>query len=163
MTAPNPLFLRDEELDRGLESLFLAGRQLAAEAEALLDEAGLNELDHRLLFCIQRRPGITLIELCTLMGISKQTLSRHLRDLGRRGLVGQGAAAGDRRKRPLVVTPEAGEIVRRVNAAQRRRLRAVFKSADAAAVEGFQKVLNELVTGPRRQVTREPALRARAG
>lgn len=163
MTAPNPLFLRDEELDRGLESLFLAGRQLAAEAQALLDEAGLDELDHRLLFCIQRRPGITQVELCQLMGTTKQTMSRHLRRLAGRGLVDQGSAAEDRRKRPLVLTAEAGEMLRRVNAAQRRRLRAVFKSADAAAVEGFQKVLHELVTGPRRPGQREPGLRARAG
>ncbi len=163
MTAPNPLFLRDEELDRGLEFLFLAGRQLAAEAQTLLEEAGLDELDHRLLFCIQRRRGITLAELCPLMGMTKQTLSRHLRHLAGRGLIDHGVAAEDRRRRPLAVTAKADEIMRWVNAAQRRRLRAVFKSADAAAVEGFQKVLQELVTGQRQEVPRDPPLRVRVG
>jgi DNA-binding MarR family transcriptional regulator len=153
VTAPNPLFLREEELDRGLDLLLLAGRQLAAEAKAALDEAGLDETDHRLLFAVQRRPGIALVELCRAMGMTKQTLSRHLRRLAALGLVDQGGGAGgtdaaDRRRRPLTAA--------RANAAQKWRLRLAFKDAGAASVEGFQRVLQALVVEPRRAAAPPP-------
>ena len=150
MTAPNPLFLRDEELDRGLDLLYLADRQVTAEVRGLLAEVGLDETDYRVLFCVERRPGATLAELCEVMGVPKQTLSRHLRGLASRGLIGPAGDAPDRRRRPLKVTPAAAEVLARVNAAQKRRLRQAFKSAGAAAVEGFQRVLQELVPEPRR-------------
>ena len=150
MTAPNPLFLRDEDLDRGLDLLYLADRQVTAEVQGLLAEAGLDETDYRVLFCVERRPGATLAELCEVMGVPKQTLSRHLRGLASRGLLGPAGEAPDRRRRPLKVTPAAAEVLARVNAAQKRRLRLAFKSAGAAAVEGFQRVLQELVPELRR-------------
>jgi DNA-binding MarR family transcriptional regulator len=157
VTAPNPLFLREEELDRGLDLLLLAGRQLATEAKAPLEEAGLDETDHRLLFVVQRRPGIALVELCRAMGMTKQTLSRHLRRLAALGLVDQGGGTeADRRRRPLAVTPAAGELLARANAAQKRRLRLAFKDAGAASVEGFQRVLEALVVEPRRASAAPP-------
>lgn len=150
MTAPNPLFLRDEELDRGLDLLYLADRQVAAEVQRLLAELGLDETGYRVLFCVERRPGATLAELCEVMGSPKQTLSRHLRGLAARGLLAPAGETVDRRRRPLQVTPAAAELLARVNAAQKRRLRQAFKNAGAAAVEGFQRVLQELVPAPRR-------------
>jgi DNA-binding MarR family transcriptional regulator len=147
--SPNPLFLREDELDRGLDLLLLAGRQLAAEARPLLEQARLDEVDHGVLFCVQRRPGITLGELCQVMGLTKQTLSRHLGRLRDQGLLDFGDSVADRRKRPLIVTPAATELLERVNGAQKRRLRLAFKKAGGpSAVEGFQRVVEALVLEP---------------
>lgn len=151
MTMPNPLFLREEDLDRGLDLLYLAGRRVAAEVRVLLAEAGLDETDHRILFGVERRPGATLAELCLAMAMPKQTLSRHLRGLTARGLLvphGGEALPADRRRRPLEVTPEGRALLLRLNAAQKRRLRQAFKGAGAVAVEGFQRVLAELAPEP---------------
>jgi DNA-binding MarR family transcriptional regulator len=149
MTMPNPLFLREEDLDRGLDLLYLAGRRVAAEVRVLLAEAGLDETDHRILFGVERRPGATLAELCGAMAMPKQTLSRHLRGLAARGLlVPHGEAGTDRRRRPLAVTAEGRALLLRLNAAQKRRLRQAFKGAGAVAVEGFQRVLAELAPEP---------------
>ena len=84
MNSPNPLFLREEELDRGLELLYFAGRQLHADAAHLRAEGAMDEIDHQALFMIERHPGVTLAELCSLLGASKQTLSRHLQVSSRR-------------------------------------------------------------------------------
>ena len=155
MTAPNPLFLREEELDRGLDLLLLAGRQLAAEARPLLDAAGLDETDHHLLFLVRRRPGITLVELCEAMGTSKQTLSRHLLRLAELGLVER--AAG-RRPPPAALhrDPARRGAAGRANAVQKGRLRLAFKSAGAAPVEGFHGAARAGAgAGPRGDPARE--------
>ena len=68
MNSPNPLFLREEELDRGLELLYFAGRQLHADAAPLRAEGAMDEIDHQALFMIERHPGVTLAELCTPAG-----------------------------------------------------------------------------------------------
>jgi DNA-binding MarR family transcriptional regulator len=154
MNSPNPLFLREEELDRGLELLYFAGRQLQADAAALRAEGAIDEIDHQALFLIERHPGVTLAELCGLLGIGKQTLSRHLKRLAEAGLIAQESCADDRRKRLLRLTDKAAALLTRVHLLQKRRLRLAFKSSGATAVEGFQRVLLDLVGEPRRDLMR---------
>jgi DNA-binding MarR family transcriptional regulator len=154
MNSPNPLFLREEELDHGLELLYFAARQLHADAVQLRAEGAMDEVDHQALFVIERHPGVTLAELCALLGVSKQTLSRHLQRLAQGGLIEHEASAHDRRKRPLRLTARATAMLARIHALQKRRLRLAFKSAGATAVEGFQRVLLDLVGEPRRELLR---------
>ena len=91
------------------------------------------------------------------MGISKQTLSRHLKRLAAAGLIEQQTAAGDRRKRPLRLTGKAAALVAGIKTSQKQRLRRAFKSAGALAVEGFQRVLAELVSPARGEPRRTSA------
>lgn len=154
MTSPNPLFLRDEELERGLELLYFASHQLSLDAVVPRMHAAIDETDHRTLFLIERQPGITLAELSEVLGVSKQTLSRHLRRLATAGLVDQGTTMQDRRKRPLRLTPRAATVLGEIKMLQKRRLRQACKSAGATAVEGFQRVLLDLVGEPRRELLR---------
>jgi DNA-binding MarR family transcriptional regulator len=149
MAAPNPLFLREDELDRGLELLYFAGHQLNLDAIALRAEAAIDETDHHTLFLVDRQPGITLAELSAALGASKQTLSRHLKRLSDAGLIEQEAIAHDRRKRPLRLTQKAAHLLERIRTLQKRRMRTAFKRAGATAVEGFQRVLVDLVGEPR--------------
>ena len=162
MPTPNPLYLREAELDRALELLAVAWRRMAQDAQGPCAQGGIDETDHRTLFLLERRPGITLAELCTITGMSKQTLSRHLRRLIEAGLVEQGTASGDRRRRPLRPTAQAAELLAQIGTVQKRRLRLAFKMAGAPAVEGFERVLGELVSETRpRALPASPGCAAR--
>lgn len=154
MASPNPLFLREEELDRGLELLYFVGHQLNLDAQALRAQGAIDEIDHHTLFLIERQPGVTLAELSTALGLSKQTLSRHLKRLAQAGLIDQETTTQDRRKRPLRLTGKAATLLAEIKALQKRRLRLAFKSAGATAVEGFQRVLLDLLGEPRRDLLR---------
>lgn len=160
MASPNPLFLREEELDRALELLYFVGNQLNLDAMALRAAATIDETDHQTLFLIERQPGITLAELSAAFGASKQTLSRHLRRLAQLGLIEQATTEHDRRKRPLRLTAKATTLVSEIKAVQKRRLRLAFKRAGATAVEGFERVLLDLVSEPRRELLRRWAVGA---
>jgi len=96
-----------------------------------------------------------------VLEVSKQTLSRHIKRLAEIGLIAQESSAQDRRKRPLRLTAEAADLVGRINAMQKRRLHLAFKSAGAAAVEGFERVLFDLVGEPRRELLRRPTVATR--
>ena len=83
----NPLFLRDEELERALELLLLAEREIASRTDGVRDRLGLSELDFGILYLVQRHPGTTTAELCGILGSNKQSLSRHVRQLVELGLL----------------------------------------------------------------------------
>ena len=157
MIARNPLFLRDEELDKSLELLLLAERDVMSQVHEALSRLGLSESDFRVLYLVDRHPGTTTAELCIVLGMTKQSLSRHIRYLCQTGFLRPQASRNDRRKRPLFATETAGNAITAVGALYKRGLRKAFKAAGSEAVEGFQRVLGELVTGPgRHMVAREP-------
>lgn len=157
MVAPNPLFLRDADLDRGLDLLLSVEREMAARMAASLGRHALSPADFRSLYLIGRRPGITLAELARLSGISKQALSRQLQKLIEAGHLLREAMPGDRRKQRLNLTGSAREAIEEVTALQRRQLRTAFKRAGAEAVEGFGRVLAELVDEPGRRLPQRDA------
>jgi DNA-binding MarR family transcriptional regulator len=158
MVAPNPLFLRDADLDRGLDLLLIVEREMAARTAAALGRHGLSPADFRSLYLIGRRPGVTLAELARLSGISKQALSRQLQRLIETGRLSRESMPGDRRKQRLRLTETAAATVEEAVALQRRQLRAAFKRAGAEAVEGFGRVLAALADeAGRRQPQRDAA------
>jgi DNA-binding MarR family transcriptional regulator len=158
MVAPNPLFLRDADLDRALELLFLAELDLGGKAAPALSRQALSAADYRALYLIARRPGLTPAALARVVGVSRQAVSRHLQRLAEIGLVVREATADDRRKLRLKLTDTARVRMEEVIALQRRQLRAAFKKAGTEAVEGFGRVLTELVEASRRRgIEREAA------
>lgn len=161
--APNPLYLREAELDQGIDLLYGAVDALAAEPDRLLAERGLGRSHHRVLALIRRRPGITLSELQGSLPLTKQALSRLLKQLAARGLVARRADPRDRRQRPLALTEAGRELHERVNRVQRRRLAAAYRAAGAEAVAGFREVLRGLADGAAAGPAPEPRRRRAAG
>ena len=143
--APNPLFLRDEELTRGIELLDAAYRSLIAEPDRQLARRGLGRNHRWLLHLIGRHPGITMVELLSRMQLSKQTLSRLLNELVANGLIERRASARDRRQRLLELTKAGRELEEVLNGRLRRRLARAYRGAGADAVAGHHQVLRGLV------------------
>ena len=83
----NPLFLREEELRQGIELFMFAYRDLMAEADAELDRRGLGRAHHRALYFIGRHPGLGVSDLLSLLGITKQSLSRVVKELSGDGFI----------------------------------------------------------------------------
>lgn len=137
----NPLFLREEELRQGMELLFYAYRDFTAEADALLSRLGFGRAHHRVVYFVGRNPAITVTELLAILGITKQSLSRVLGELVRRGYVTQRPGARDRRQRLLELTREGVELERRLSETQRQRIARAYREAGAEAVQGFRKVM----------------------
>ena len=140
----SPLFLRDEDLRQGLDMLFFAWRDLAAEADAALEKEGLGRAHHRALYFIGRRPGLSVGDLMAILGITKQSLGRVLKDLAAKGLLTQSVGAEDRRERRLSLTEAGQALEQALSAPQRALMAGAYRSAGAEAVNGFRTVLTGL-------------------
>ena len=144
-SGANLLFLREEELRQAIELLFFAYRDFSAAPDALLDEQNLGRAHHRAVYFIGRHPGITVSDLLAILGITKQSLARVLNQLIEDGLVTQTPGVRDRRQRLLELTPKGVALERSLTERQRLRIAEAYRNAGPAAVEGFRKVMVELI------------------
>ena len=139
------LFLREEELRRGIEMMFFAYRDFTGEADAILAEQDMGRAHHRAIYFIGRHPGITVSDLLGILNITKQSLSRVLSGLMKNGFVSQKIGVTDRRQRLLYLTETGVELEARLTTLQGRRFAAAYREAGAEAVDGFQQVLRGLM------------------
>ena len=143
--APNPLFLRDEELTWGIELLDAAYRSVVEEPERELRRRGLARNHCWILYLVGRHPGITMVGLLARVRVAKQTLSRLLNDLVARGLIARQPNPRDRRQRLLALTNAGRELEEALHGRLRRRLARAYRAAGAEAVAGHHQVLLGLV------------------
>ncbi len=156
-SSVNPLFLREEELRRGIELLFYAYRDFTVEPDAILAEYGFGRAHHRVIYFVGRNPGITVRELLGILRITKQSLSRVLRQLVREGFIDQRQGTRDRRQRLMYLTDKGTELERRLTATQRARMARAYRQAGAQAVEGYRTVLMGLIDEPDRRALERSA------
>jgi len=157
--APNPgtgagagagrglLFLREEELRLAQDLLFFGYRDFTAGPDAILAEMGMGRAHHRVLHFLGRRPGLTVGELLSILAITKQSLARVLTPLVEGGYVAQSPGRDDRRQRLLALTPAGEALERRLFDRQRETVTRAYREAGPVAVEGFRRVMMELM-GP---------------
>ncbi|MCA3260464.1 MAG: MarR family transcriptional regulator [Telmatospirillum sp.] len=152
------LYLRDEDLRLGIELLFYAYRDFTAEPDRMLEEIGFGRAHHRAIYFVGRYPGINVGELLAILRITKQSLSRVLGELVRKGYILQRQGTSDRRQRRLELTEQGAALERKLSENQRRRIAAAYRAAGPAAVEGFRRVMLGLIDErDRRKVAAEPA------
>src|SRR4030081_1761251 len=132
-TAPEPLFLREEEVRQGIELLFFAYRDFTAEPDAILAQYGFGRAHHRVVHFVGRHPQMTVGELLDILRITKQSLNRVLGQLVRQGFIIQRQGVEDRRQRLLELTESGRELEGRLSEPQRIRVAAAYRKAGPQA------------------------------
>jgi len=154
------LFLTDEQLRQGIELMFFAYRGFTADPDRILENYAYGRAHHRAIHFINRAPGLTVNDLLDILGVTKQSLNRVLRQLVNDGLVESRIGKVDRRQRNLYLTPEGVTLEHELSDAQRMRMRKAYSNAGPDAVHGFRTVLEQMIDPALRERLREgkPAL-----
>ena len=139
------LFLTDEQLRKGIEAMFFAYRGFTADPDRILEGLDYGRAHHRALHFIHRSPGTTVNNLLAILGVTKQSLNRVLRSLIEDELVESRVGRADKRERNLFLTGRGAELERSLSDAQRARMRAAYRAAGPAAVQGFRQVLEAMM------------------
>jgi len=143
--AASPLFLREEEIRRGIELLHFGHAALMAGMEAALAAHGLGKAHQRALYFIARRPELSVSALIGLLGITKQSLGRVLDELTERGLIETRAGTRDKRQRLLRLTPAGETTEAALFETMRERMAAAYSAAGQGSVTGFWRVLENML------------------
>lgn len=141
----SPLFLREEEIRRGVELLHFGYSFLTRAVDEELARQGLGRAHHRAMYFIARHPDLTVSALLRILGITKQSLGRVLIDLTGRGLVESRPGRADRRQKLLRLTADGAALEARLFESLSERLSAAYGLAGQAAVTGFWHVLEGLI------------------
>ncbi len=144
-TGEQLLFLTDEQLRQGIELMYFAYRGFTADPDRILETQGYGRAHHRAIHFINRRPGLTVNDLLEILGVTKQSLNRVLRQLVQDGLVESRVGRQDRRQRNLALTERGHALEQALSAAQRARMRKAYSQAGPEAVQGFRAVLEQII------------------
>jgi DNA-binding MarR family transcriptional regulator len=131
------------------EALFFAYREFTGEPDRILNDLGFGRAHHRVLFFVSRYPALRVADLLAILQITKQSLSRVLRELIREGHVCQEAGPSDRRERLLFVTDKGAELVERLAALQIARIEAGLNAAGVDGADAVARFLDAMIGNSR--------------
>ncbi|MCK9797891.1 MarR family transcriptional regulator [Pseudomonas chlororaphis] len=123
-----------------MEAFFFGYQAFTAKADEMLERRGLSRVHQRIVFFIARYPGLSVKELLTVLGVSKQALNIPLRQLMEMHLVNSVAPESDKRKRLLELTADGRRFEESLRREQVKLLQRAFSEAGEAAVNGWLAV-----------------------
>lgn len=123
-----------------MESFFLGYQAFTAKPDEMLARRGLSRVHHRILFFIASYPDLSVKELLSYLGVTKQALNTPLRQLIEMHLVESLTAEDDKRKRMLRFTVEGAKLEQALRREQVRLLQRAFDDAGEQAVDGWLAV-----------------------
>jgi DNA-binding MarR family transcriptional regulator len=112
-----------EDLDLELiELIFFAYRDFVGEADHVLESIGFGRAHHRVVYFVSRHPGLRVTDLLDILQITKQSLSRVLKQLVDDGYIEQQAGPVDRRERLLYATDKGQKLAYELSVRQNQRI-----------------------------------------
>jgi DNA-binding MarR family transcriptional regulator len=146
--APEPMF----DL---IELLFFAYRDFVGDPDRLLESIGFGRAHHRVLHFVDRQPGLTIAELLDILRITKQSLSRVLKELLDQDYVEQRAGVSDRRQRVLFPTAKGRKLAQDLADLQTARfVRALSPMGSEARAHAIEFLLNMIDPAEREKVAK---------
>jgi DNA-binding MarR family transcriptional regulator len=134
-----------------VELLFFAYRDFVSDPDAMLASLGFGRAHHRVVHFIGRSPGMTVAQLLNLLQITKQSLSRVLKELIDKGFVYQLEGDTDRRQRLLHLTPAGRELHQRLMAPQIARITRAVTDVSGGNSEPLRALLFNLISPENRE------------
>jgi DNA-binding MarR family transcriptional regulator len=144
-STASPLFLREDEIRRGVELLYFGYTRMTGAIDEQLMEQGLGRAHHRALYFIARQPDLIVSELLALLAITKQSLGRVLNELIEREMVETRPGVRDRRQKQLRLTAKGAALEAELFEALRSRMASAYVQAGQGSVTGFWQVLEGLI------------------
>jgi len=132
------------------ELLFFAYRDFTRDPDAILKDFGFGRAHHRVLHFVNRHSGLRVADLLDILTITKQSLSRVLKQLIGQGYIVQQAGSSDRRERLLFPTEKGRALAERLAAPQSVRLSEALKAAGPGAEATLRRFLESMVNAEER-------------
>jgi DNA-binding MarR family transcriptional regulator len=132
------------------ELLFFAYRDFTRDPDAILIDFGFGRAHHRVLHFVNRHSGLRVVDLLDILTITKQSLSRVLKQLIDQGYIVQQAGSSDRRERLLFPTDRGRALAERLAAPQLVRLASALSAAGPGAEATLRRFLEAMVNAEER-------------
>jgi len=141
------LYLKDEQIKDFIQLIFYAYREIFSDPKEILTKNSFGPAHLRALNLIERNPGTSLGELMYQLKITKQSLSRVLRDLLKSKMIKQIKDEEDTRKKNLFLDRDGKVFFDEIYETQKKRIFNALKNSEPESVIKFKEVLDRIING----------------
>jgi DNA-binding MarR family transcriptional regulator len=120
-----------------------------------LEGLGFGRAHHRVLHFVGRSPGMTVAQLLDILRITKQSLSRVLKELIEKGYVIQREGAEDRRQRLLYLSTSGDALWKKLITPQLARFRDAIDHMGEDDQTLYHEMLMQLISPENRAAAQE--------
>jgi DNA-binding MarR family transcriptional regulator len=129
------------------ELLFFAYRDFISGPDEVLAKYGFGRAHHRVLHFVNHYPGLRVADLLDILKITKQSLSRVLKQLVDAGYIHQREGKTDRRERLMFVTEKGQGLAKELAALQRERIARALDFSGEGSDDAVRKFLHGMIDG----------------
>ena len=141
------LYLKDEQIKDFIQLLFYAYRETFSDPKEILTKNSFGRAHLRALNLIERNPGTNLGELMYQLKITKQSLSRVLRDLLKSKMIKQIKDEYNIRRKKLFLDKDGKVFFDKIYDTQKKRIFNALRNSEPESVIKFKEVLNKIING----------------
>lgn len=158
------LFLHEDKIRFMQDVFFFIHHEAQRSIEPLLKKNSLGLAHFRLLQFVCHYPGISVGELCLMLGVTKQSLHRVLREMFDTQHIDYQFIAQDRRKKTLFPTEKGKLLEEKLFNLQREQFVRAFREASHNTyIEGFQRILYGMLSQSSRKLLEQQSFRKASG
>ena len=140
----SPLYLNDREIRKIIELMFFSYRDFTSGPDKILEKINFGRAHHRVIYFVGKRNNLTIKELLSILQITKQSLSRVLNQLVKEKYIIL-SIGEDKRTKKLSLSKKGHELEKELSDIQIKKIYNVIKNFDEIDINGFKKVLFEMI------------------
>lgn len=146
ISPPPAQYLRSDAIRGGMDLLMFAHKSHLAHADEALAERGLGRAHHRILYFLSRKPGGTVKDLLDVLGVTKQSLGRVMKDLLKQDMVESRTGEHDRRTKLLYLTMKGLTLENELFDELHENMARAYAAAGEKSVEGYWVLMQHLMS-----------------
>ena len=140
----SPLYLNDREIRKIIELMFFSYRDFTAGPDKILEKINFGRAHHRVIYFVGKKNNLTIKELLSILKITKQSLSRVLNQLVKEKYIIL-STGEDKRTKKLSLSKKGHDLEKKLSDIQITKIYNVIKKFEEIDINGFKKVLFEMI------------------
>lgn len=138
--------MNNNDLDDLLVLFYYGYKTFTSEPDRILEKYKIQRTHHRILFFINKFPGISVNKLLKLLDISKQALQTPLKQLIDMNLVESSKSEKDQRIKELRLTSSGTKLTNELTKVQNKKMNAIFNSLGDEYKNNWKTVMKKLAS-----------------
>ena len=140
----SPFFLNEKEIRKIIELVFFSYRDFTAGPDQVLEKLNFGRAHHRVIYFVGKKDKITIKELLKVLKITKQSLTRVLKQLVKEGFIVVSTGL-DKRTKNLSLTSNGLSLENELSTIQIQKIKKVINNFNKEDIDGFKKILYEMI------------------
>ena len=141
------LYLKDDQLKRLIEKLFIGYREIFSDSKKILDKYSIGLAHNKVIHLLSMYEGISISELLKRLKVTKQSLNRVLKDLIKLEIIEFKKGEKDTRIKHIFLNNKGKKIFDEIFNMQKKRIYNALLDSKSEEVVNFDNVLNKIING----------------